>query len=178
MRAIGVASAALLGVAALTLTSPAPAAAGEEEGNITPFGFSVQPSTVAPGGQVTLLLRRDGGCKGNATVSSGVFDTVTIPHRQSAATTRVDWDAKPGAVYQVTFTCDGVSGHTDLGITAGRPADLTRPPAPVHRGVKAGVGGSAAGFDLHEIGLGAALITGSVGAAWYVSRRRGATGDS
>ncbi|MEU1037996.1 hypothetical protein ACFYP4_11335 [Streptomyces sp. NPDC005551] len=176
MRAIGVASAALLGVTALTLTAPT-ATAGEEERDITPFGFSVQPSTVAAGGQVTLLLRRDGGCKGNATVSSGVFDTVTIPHRQSSATATVDRDAKPGAVYQVTFTCDGVSGHTDLGIAAGHPDGPSRPLAPVHQGVKAGIGGSVAGFDVQQIGLGAALIAGSVGAAWYVSRRR-ATGDS
>jgi hypothetical protein len=177
MRAIRVASAALLGVTALTFTAPA-AVAGDTNNNITPFGFSVQPSTIAAGGQVSLVLRRDGGCRGHATVTSGVFDTVTIPQGQSQATATVDWDAKPGAVYQVTFTCDGASGHTDISIATGRTSNPTHEPAPVQRGVRAGVGGSVAGFDLHEIGLGTALIAGSVGAAWYMSRRRSAPGDS
>jgi hypothetical protein len=181
MHAIRVASAALLGVTALTFTAPA-AVAGDGDGNnnITPFGFSVQPSTIAAGGQVSLLLKRDGGCKGNATVSSGVFDTVTIRQGQSQATALVDWDAKPGALYEVTFTCDGMSGHTDLTIATGRTNNNVPNPnpnqnqnqVPVQRGVRAGVGGSIAGFDLKEIGLGSALIAGSVGAAWYMSRRR------
>jgi hypothetical protein len=38
--------------------------------------------------------------------------------------------------------------------------------------VHAGEGGTVAGFDLKEIGLGAALIAGSVGAAYHFSRRR------
>ncbi|MFE9768740.1 hypothetical protein ACFYPC_30210 [Streptomyces sp. NPDC005808] len=177
MRAIRVASAALLGVTALTFTAPA-AFAGDENNNITPFGFSVQPSTVAAGGQVSLLLKRDGGCRGRATVTSGVFDTVTIPQGQSSATAKVDWDAKPGAVYEVTFTCDGVSGHTDLTIATGRSGDSTHYPVPVQRGVRAGVGGTVGGFDLKEVGLGAALIAGSVGAAWYMSRRRTSADDS
>ncbi|MDX6361620.1 MAG: hypothetical protein QOC85_623, partial [Streptomyces sp.] len=63
-------------------------------------------------------------------------------------------------------------------IAGGRPNNPTHTPAPVQRGVRAGVGGSVASFDLHEIGLGAALIAGSVGAAWYMSRRRSTPGDS
>ncbi|MFD4525871.1 hypothetical protein ACFWP7_18470 [Streptomyces sp. NPDC058470] len=177
MRAIRVASAALLGVTALTFTAPA-AFAGDENNNVTPFGFSVQPSTVAAGGQVSLLLKRDGGCRGRATVTSGVFDTVTIQQSQSSATATVDWDAKPGAVYEVTFTCDGVSGHTDLTIATGRSGDSTHNPVPVQRGVRAGVGGTVGGFDLKEVGLGTALIAGSVGAAWYMSRRRTSADDS
>jgi hypothetical protein len=39
-------------------------------------------------------------------------------------------------------------------------------------GVRAGEGGTVAGFDLKEVGMGAALIAGSVGAAYYLSRRR------
>lgn len=168
MRAIRVASAALLGVGALALSAPSAVARGDN--NITPFGFSVLPSTIAAGGQVTLQLDRDnGGCTGSATVSSGVFDTITIPGNRSSATAVVDWDAKPGAVYKVTFACDGVSGSTDLTIATGR----TNPtPYPYNRGVHAGEGGTVAGFDLKEIGLGAALIAGSVGAAYHFSRRR------
>ncbi|MHC3467495.1 hypothetical protein ACYF6T_02160 [Streptomyces sp. 7R007] len=166
MRAIRVASAALLGAGALVCSAPAAVA-----GNVTPFGFSVLPSTIAAGGQVTLQLDRDGGCRGAATVTSAVFDTVTIAQGRSSATAKVDWDAKPGAVYQVTFTCDGVSGSTDLTIAGGRPVGPTPVPNP-HRGVHAGQGGSIAGFDGKEIGLGAALIAGSVGAAYHFSRRR------
>lgn len=172
MRAIRVASAALLGLTALAFS--APAAVARSDNNITPFGFSVLPSTVAAGGQVTLLLERDhGGCKGSATVTSAVFDTITIPSHKSQAVAVVDWDARPGAVYRVTFTCDGVSGSTSLAIAGGRPVGPT--PEPLHpgRGVQAGEGGSLAGFDLKEIGMGAALIVGSVGAAYHFSRRRG-----
>ncbi|MDN3026986.1 hypothetical protein [Streptomyces sp. S.PB5] len=172
MRAIRVASAALLGVSALALSAPAAAAKGDN--NITPFGFSVQPSTIAAGGQVTLQLDRDnGGCVGSATVSSAVFDTITIPGNRSSATAVVDWDARPGAVYKVTFSCDGASGSTNLTIATGRTSPAPTPyPYYPNRGVHAGEGGTIAGFDLKEIGLGAALIVGSVGAAYHFSRRR------
>ncbi|MEV6505159.1 hypothetical protein [Streptomyces sp. NPDC051642] len=176
MRAIRVASAALLGISALALSAPVAVAKGDGNHNITPFGFSVQPSTIAAGGQVTLQLDRDqGGCKGSATVSSGVFDTVRISPGQSSATAMVDWDARPGAVYQVTFTCDGVSGSTGLTIASGRTNNNIQPLQPaqqIPRGVHAGEGGSIAGFDLKELGIGAALIAGSVGAAYHFSRRR------
>jgi len=171
MRAIRVASAALLGVTALTLTAPAALAKGDND--ITPFGFSVLPSTIAAGGQVTLRIdRNDGGCKGPATVTSAVFDTVTIHPSHSQATAVVDWDAKPGAMYQVTFTCDNVSGSTELTIAGGRPTSHPVPQPFPPGGVHAGEGGSIAGFDLKEIGLGAALIAGSIGAAYHLSRRR------
>ncbi|MGC0398552.1 hypothetical protein RKD27_001196 [Streptomyces sp. SAI-126] len=170
MRAIGVASAALLGVTALAFSAPAATAKGDN--NITPFGFSVLPSTIAPGGQVTLLLERDhGGCKGSATVTSAVFDTITIPSHKSQATAVVDWDAKPGAVYHVTFTCDGVSGSTGLTIAGGRVGPTPVPLNP-DRGVHAGEGGSFAGLDVKELGMGALLIVGSIGAAYHFSRRR------
>ncbi|MEV0227718.1 hypothetical protein [Streptomyces sp. NPDC050704] len=171
MRAIRVASAALLGVTALTLTAPAAVARDDGDRNVTSFGFDVSPATIAAGGRATLSVN---GCGSEAKVSSGVFDTVTIPKGQPSATATVDWDAKPGAVYQVTFQCGNESGHTDLTIATGRPGNPTQ--VPVHRGVKAGVGGGAGGFDLGEIGLGAALIAGSVGAAYYWRRRTGEHG--
>jgi hypothetical protein len=171
MRAIRVASAALLGVTALSLTAPAAVARNDGDRNITSFGFDVSPTTIAAGGRVTLSVD---GCKADTKVSSGVFDTVTIPRWQSSATVTVDWDAKPGAVFKVTFQCGNESGHTDLTIATGRPSDPTH--VPVHRGVKAGAGGTSDGFDLGEIGLGTALIAGSVGAAYYWSRRR--TGEN
>jgi hypothetical protein len=172
MLAIRVASAALLGVGALALSAPAAVAHGDGHGHgITPFGFSVVPSTVAAGGQVTLQVNRDHNCRGPVTVTSPVFDTATIRTGHAAAMRTVDWDAKPGAVYRVTFTCDGVRGSTDLTI-AGRRTDHHKPlPFNPHRGVQAGAGGSAAGFDLKELGMGAALIAGSLGAAYHFSRR-------
>ncbi|MFI9155116.1 hypothetical protein [Streptomyces sp. NPDC053367] len=170
MRAIRVASAALLCVTALGCSAPA-VAKGDE--NITPVGFSVLPSTITAGGRITLLVDRDrGGCKGTVTVSSGIFETVSIHAGRSSASTTVDWEARAGAMYRVTFTCDGVSGSTDLAIAGGRPVGPTPMPLTPPRGVHAGEGGSLAGFDLKEIGLGAALIAGSVGAAYHFSRRR------
>ncbi|WP_405866357.1 hypothetical protein [Streptomyces sp. NBC_00005] len=182
MRAIRVASAALLGISALALSAPAAVARGDDH-NITPFAFSVLPSTVAAGGKVTLHVNRDGGCKGPATVRSAVFDTVTIRPGHSWGTAMVDRDAKPGAVYRVRFTCDGASGSTDLTIVGGRPhhptpVPVNPTPVPINpnRGVKAGVGGSIAGFDLKELGMGVALIAGSIGAAYHFSRRRSEDG--
>ncbi|WP_369032202.1 MULTISPECIES: hypothetical protein [Streptomyces] len=171
MRAIRVASAALLGVTALTLASPA-AHAAVSDNSVTSFGFSVVPSTIAAGGQVTL---RVDNCNDDTRVSSGVFDPVTIPKGQSSVTAKVDWDAEPGAAYRVTFTCGGENGHTDLTIAGGNPGNPTHYPVPIQRGVHAGEGGSVAGFDLKEIGLGAALITGSLAVAYHFSRR--GTGD-
>ncbi|WP_055529821.1 hypothetical protein [Streptomyces graminilatus] len=171
MRGIRVASAALLGVASLALTGfTAPAAqAAVASGGGTSFGFGVEPSTVAAGGQVTLRVEN---CDHHARVSSGVFDPVTIPKGHSSATAEVDWDARPGASYRVTFTCGDESGHTELTIAGGHSGDQTHHPAPVPQGVQAGEGGSVAGFDLKEIGLGAALITGSLAVAYRFSRRR------
>ncbi|MFJ3670148.1 hypothetical protein ACIPSE_27205 [Streptomyces sp. NPDC090106] len=172
MRAIRVASAALLGMTALTLAAPV-AAAGDV--GVTAFRFNVVPSTIAAGGQVTLQVdRSNGDCTGKVIVSSGVFDTVSIKPSQSSRTATVDWDAKPGAVYDVKFTCDGNTASVGLTIAGGR-VNPTTPPYPYpypDRGVHAGEGGTIGGFDLKEIGLGAALIAGSVGAAYHFSRRR------
>ncbi|CAL9594103.1 hypothetical protein SUDANB58_05297 [Streptomyces sp. enrichment culture] len=174
MRAICAASAALLGLTALTSCVPAAGAGG-----ITPFGFGVEPPTVAAGGKVTLWVDRAGdGCKGHATVSAPVFDTVTIPPGRSSARAVVDRDAKPGAVYQVSFACDGTSGATSLTI-AGRPGPGPAPspshsplPPPPDKGVHAGEGGGLDGPDPGEIALGAAFIVGSIGAAYHFWRRR------
>ncbi|MET8690123.1 hypothetical protein ABZV77_38540 [Streptomyces sp. NPDC004732] len=168
MRAIRVASAALLTASALALTAPTASAAAVDEENVTAFGFSISPKTIAAGGQVTLNV--DGCDDGDTKVTSGVFDDTTIPKGQKSATAQVFWDAKPGAMYEVTFTCNGSnpgSDKTDLTIATGRPDNNSH-----HKGVKAGIGGSFGGFDLHEIALGSALILGTLGAAYYKTRRR------
>ncbi|MYW63265.1 hypothetical protein GTY65_04100 [Streptomyces sp. SID8379] len=168
MIAIRTASAAALGLTVLSLTAPS-AAAKESD----PFQVSVSPTTIAAGGQVALYAS---GCNGDTTVSAGIFDSVTIGNGSGQRNATVDWDAKQGAMYTVKFSCSGGGSRTvDLTIASGR-TDPT--PPPVHHGVKAGIGGSLGGFDLHEIGLGAALIAGALGSAYYFSRRRTGDGDA
>ena len=169
MRAIRVASAALLGLTALALSAPV-AHAVRRDNSVTSFGFSVVPSTVAAGGEVTL---RVDNCNCTTPGCPPVSSTRSpSPGVSSSATAKVDWDAKPGATYRVTFTCGGESGHTDLSIAIGRPSEPTQYPLPIQRGVHAGEGGSVAGFDLKEIGMGAALIAGALTVAYHFSRRR------
>ncbi|WP_217552872.1 MSCRAMM family adhesin SdrC [Streptomyces sp. GbtcB6] len=237
MHAIRVASAALLGVGALALSAPAILASDSGDGGRdgTPFGFRVTPTTVTAGGRVSLHLDRGSGCRGAATVTSGVFDTVRIPSERDSVTATVDRDAKSQASYRVTFNCDGSSATTELAIASGASAghgdtdgnghaddqsggndggrtdgrtdsgtgehsagrtetptdsrtdagtdgrtddgsgsgeSLNPQPIPPGRGVQAGEGGSIGGFDVREIGLGAALVVGSVGTAYRLSRRR------
>ncbi|AWI32272.1 hypothetical protein [Streptomyces tirandamycinicus] len=178
MRAIPVASAALMGAAALALTLPTAAAdtADGAGGSVRkqPFSFAVTPSTVAPGGTVTLGVS---GCGTTATASSGVFDTVTIPPRQTA-TARVDLDARRGAVYSVQFTCNNQTGTTDLTISGGGAATpttrstSTAAPRPQPQGVKGGLGGSIGGMNAVEITAGVGLVLAASGGVVYVVRRR------
>lgn len=171
MRVIRAASAALLGAAALALTAPVATAA--PEGNITPFGFSVTPSTIAAGGKVTLSVT---DCDESATASSAVFDNVTIPKGRTATAT-VDFDAKRGAVYKVTFTCDGSSGTTNLTIAGSSPSPRptsTVSPATIAptAGVRGGLGGSVAGVSTAQIVAGTALVMAAATGTIYVARRR------
>jgi len=176
MRAIRVASAALLGFGALAATAPAAHASGDDSG----FWARVVPSVVEPGGQVRLHAN---GCEQSVTVASGVFDTVVIPRWRTTARVTVDRDAKRGAVYEVSFYCGTFWQSADLRIAGGRhePGHRTEPgdrPGLPDKGVKAGAGGTFAGFDLEEIGLGAALVTGAIGTAYHLSRRRPDEGDA
>lgn len=192
MRAIRAASAALLGAAALALTTPAVAMA-TAAAPVTPFGFAVTPSVIAAGGQVTLTVT---GCSSTATAESGVFDDTAIPSGGSARAS-VFWDAKPGAMYEVTFSCNGEEGTTDLTIAGGTPAPTptptrtststpTRTPSPaVTRtpttsstaiappgGVKGGLGGSFIGMNGTELAIGTGLVaTAALGTVLVVRRR-------
>ncbi|MFC9247488.1 hypothetical protein ACFT7S_26830 [Streptomyces sp. NPDC057136] len=177
MRAIRVAPVALLGSVALSLTAPATAAYAVSDSTTKPFTPSVTPSAIAPGGQVTLGAM---GCDRAATASSGVFDTTTIPSGQSATAT-VDWDAKRGAVYQVTFNCGGTVRMASLTITGGATSTPTRTPtttptatstALAPSGVQGGLGGSVDGIDAGEIAAGTALVLAAAGGTVYVMRRR------
>ncbi|WKV70676.1 hypothetical protein AW27_003545 [Streptomyces sp. PCS3-D2] len=167
--------------------TPAQPRAGARAPQVTSFGFTLTPSTVAPGGQVVLAVS---GCNAAySTASSGVFDTVSIARGQSVRAT-VDRDARLGAVYSVSFTCNGETGSADLTIAGGtsrpttsstRTATATAPAANTvttplattsARGVRGGLGGSAAGMDPVELGVGAALFLAAAGGTAYALRRR------
>ncbi|MCX5380224.1 hypothetical protein [Streptomyces sp. NBC_00091] len=100
----------------------APSAPAAEPAQVTSFGFAVTPSTVAPGGQVTLSVTNCDAAY--ATASSGVFDTVSIARGQTVRVT-VDRDARRGALYSVTFTCNGENGSADLTIAGGTTSPST-----------------------------------------------------
>ncbi|MFF8293342.1 hypothetical protein ACF068_29560 [Streptomyces sp. NPDC016309] len=179
MRAIGAASAALLGAAALALTAPAPAVAS---GKFAPGDFAIGPSAVLPGGRVVLTAP---GCSGTAMASSGVFDTVTIPAGRSVTAT-VDRDARQGAVYTVSFTCaGGTPGTVDLTIlratvtpttssTAVPTVTATRTvtTAAPSQGVRGGQGGSIGGLDTGELAAGTGLVVAAATGVVYLLRRR------
>ncbi|GAA2773046.1 hypothetical protein [Streptomyces showdoensis] len=185
MRAIRVATALLaapLATAALALAAPAALAedGGPKDGTghgITSFGFSVTPQTVAPGGTVT--LKADGCEVPSVTVESGVFDTVTLSEGHQGTAT-VDFDAKAGTQYEVTFDCKGERGTTQLTVsgTGGHQDGGT---TGAHKGVKAGFGTAAGadgsdGIGVTEAVTGAVLIVGALGAAVVLIRRRGTSG--
>ncbi|CAM5390587.1 hypothetical protein GCM10010329_57050 [Streptomyces spiroverticillatus] len=179
------AAAAALGAVALTCAvAPAQAADGNQgakkEGSA---GFSVTPSTIAAGGKVTLAAP---GCTGPATVTAGVFNTVVLqPGKTQQAT--VDWDAKPGAMYDVAFTCNGTKGSASLTVVGGAQPTTsstslpsrTTSAAPVTsaspaRGVRGGLGGSIGGMDTTQVAGGAALVVLAVGGTFYAVHRRAA----
>ncbi|MEU9699387.1 hypothetical protein [Streptomyces sp. NPDC047981] len=156
---------------------------GEGTGHdITSFGFSVSPATVAPGGTVTLT---SDGCEvGSVTVTSGIFDTVTLKEGR-AGTATVDVEAKAGAEYQVTFDCkgekgttpltivgDATGGHTTGGHATGGKDGGTTTDTGAHKGVKAGFGGGADAMGATEAVMGGVLIAGALGAGGVLLARR------
>ncbi|MFJ6054018.1 hypothetical protein [Streptomyces sp. NPDC092307] len=162
------------------------ATASEARPTITSFGFTLTPSTVAPGGQTVLAVSRCNAAY--ATASSGVFDTVSIARGQTVRVT-VDRDARRGAVYSVSFTCNGETGSADLTIAGGNTAPTTSStrtgtgtgttlfPTPSSAlGVRGGLGGSIAGMDPLELGAGAGLFLAAAGGAVFALRRRGSDG--
>ncbi|WP_432128664.1 hypothetical protein [Streptomyces sp. bgisy082] len=165
MRAIrAAASAALLGAAAVMTAGPT-ALADEGTGAVTPFGFSVTPETVAPGGIVTLASE---GCEvPSVTVTSGVFDTVTLEEGRPGTAT-VDFGAKAGARYEITFDCQGERGTAALtvagdaareheGAAATEPADGTTGTGTetYDTGTETETYDTGAGTDSHDTGIGA-----------------------
>ncbi|WP_251072517.1 hypothetical protein [Streptomyces sp. ISL-43] len=173
----------------------APVASAAEAAPITSFGFTLTPSTVAPGGQVVLSVT---GCNAAfATASSGVFDTVSIERGKTVRVT-VDRDARRGALYSVSFTCNGETGSADLTIAGGTTRPTTSSTAGTRTGssagtsagtgrsagtgtgasrgtalgVRGGLGGSVAGLDPMELGAGAGLVLGGLVGLGFALRRR------
>ncbi|MGW6686991.1 hypothetical protein [Streptomyces sp. NPDC054961] len=110
----------------------APASAAEAA-PITSFGFAITPSTVAPGGRVVLSVT---GCNAAfATASSGVFDTVSIERGKTVRVT-VDRDARRGAQYSVSFTCNGETGSADLTIAGATSRPTTSSTAGIRPGIR------------------------------------------
>ncbi|MER8002461.1 hypothetical protein [Streptomyces sp. NPDC095613] len=173
MRVIRAMSAALLTVGVFALTAP-PAGAAAAGG--ASFRGAVSPATVAPGGRVTLSVT---GCAASATASAAVFDTVTVPSGRSAAAT-VDWDAEPGSVHTVTFTCAGAHSTARLTIAgAGRTAAATTAPTAASTsltpvGVRGGLGGSMGGGSAAQTATGAGLVVVAITGGVYAVRRRAA----
>ncbi|MFH9264833.1 MULTISPECIES: hypothetical protein [unclassified Streptomyces] len=179
MRAIRVAPLALLGASALTLLAPS-AAHAAPDGATSTFNPTITPSVIAPGGRVTLGA---GGCTGETTVTSGIFDTTTIPSGSTTATATIDADARRGAVYAVTFACGstGTSRNVNLTITGGATSTPTPRPTTVPTasstvlvpgGVRGGLGGSSGTTDTVEVAAGAALVAVAASGALYFARRR------
>ncbi|MER5527895.1 hypothetical protein ABT075_25470 [Streptomyces sp. NPDC002677] len=125
MHVIRLAPAALFGVGALVLGAPAALTddqgdGSRDSGRRASFDVHVTPSTVSAGGRVSLRLNRGDGCRGAATVSSDVFDTVRIPEGRDSVAATVHRDARTQASYRVTFDCDGTRGSTELSIAGSR----------------------------------------------------------
>jgi hypothetical protein len=205
MRATRIAStaaatAAALGVVALTgIGTPASAADGDSGSDraapgaaAAAYAFSVTPSSIAAGGQVTL---RAGGCPGSATVTSAAFPLAVVQPGQTTRTT-VGQRVTSGAVYDVKFVCNDGQGSGSRSVpltvmgTGGAPTTSStslpaRSASPVTsvspvvsaspaRGVRGGLGGSIGGMDTTEIAAGAALVALAAAGSFYAVRRRSA----
>ncbi|MFG3409959.1 hypothetical protein [Streptomyces sp. NPDC048142] len=179
MRAIRVAPLALLGAGALTLLAPS-AAHAAPDGAASTFNPTISPSVIAPGGRVTLGA---GGCTGETTITSGIFDTATIPSGSTTTTATVDTDARRGAVYAVTFSCGSTGTSRNVNLTITGSATSTPTPTPttvptasstalVPSGVRGGLGGSSGTTDTVEVAAGAALVVAAASGALYFARRR------
>ncbi|MFF4144098.1 hypothetical protein ACFY0A_22395 [Streptomyces sp. NPDC001698] len=142
MRVIGVVSAALLGVGALTFCAPAAVASG---GDGRSYGNGGGDSRSYGGGGGGNEDRYGGGGGGGGNSYGGGGGS--------------------------SYGGNGRSGYggDDEGSFGGRGGGGSEH---LRHGVRAGVGGTVAGFDLKQIGLGTALIGGSVGTAYCLSRRR------
>ncbi|MGW5129575.1 hypothetical protein ACWEQ7_37180 [Streptomyces sp. NPDC004069] len=141
MRVIGVVSAALLGVGALTFCAPAAVASGGDGGRSYGGGGG--------GGDSRSYSSGGGGDEGRS-YSGGDSRSYSGSGNGSGSGRSGYGDDDEGR-----FGGRGDSGSEHF-----------------QHGVRAGVGGTGTGFDLKQIGMGTVLIGGSIGTAYYFSRRR------
>ncbi|MHA6758629.1 hypothetical protein [Streptacidiphilus sp. PAMC 29251] len=181
MRAARLIAGTVLTVSALSLTAPIAFAAdgGGTASNVTPFAFKIFPTTVKPGGNIGLGVS---GCDaGSATASAGVFDTVKLPSTGTAGeyvgAATIDADAKPGAQYDVKFTCGSSSGTTTLTVAAATTPTTTPTAVTPTGAVKTGLGGGSNSDNSAELAAGGALAAVALGALGLTAARRRRTGD-
>ncbi|WP_415949392.1 hypothetical protein [Streptomyces sp. KLOTTS4A1] len=173
-KAAASAAACLTGGCVLALGA-APATVADDRGDLDTLGWrvGVSPATVKPGGTVTLT---SSGCQEpTVTAEAAVFDLVELDEGRPAKV-RVFKDAKPAAAFQITFTCKMKTKKATLTIAddggSVRPTHHSAQP-PVHKGVRAGTGGTFDQSDVIQLALGGALVAGALGASVYWARRRG-----
>ncbi|MFF8030802.1 hypothetical protein [Streptomyces sp. NPDC016626] len=177
----GVAGPALAVAAAGLLAAPAHAAGADAPAG-HPHGTSagsleVYPSSVAPGGQVTVntaACDAERPAAGDASaVGAGRFTLATRPHEPGlAGLFQVPPGAQPGT-YEIVATCAGsdrrVAGDLEVTLTPGAQRVYPR------GSVKTGVGG-ALGPDPVQTAAGVtALAVAAAGGTWLLHRR--ARGD-
>ncbi len=165
-------TAAAILVGGCVLALGAPPAAAADDGEAWGWKVGVSPATVKPGGTVTLT---SSGCQEpTVKAEAAVFDVVELNEGKSAQAWIFD-DAKPAAEYEVTFTCKRQTKKATLRIADDggtvRPTHHGTQP-PIHKGVKAGSGGTFDQSDLVQLALGGALVAGALGASLYWARRR------
>ncbi|MBD0837539.1 MULTISPECIES: hypothetical protein [unclassified Streptomyces] len=166
-------TARLLTGSVLAVAAAAPAYAADGQ------GLEVYPSSVVPGGQVTV---NTSACAGGGTaagdasaVGAGAFTLAPSTHEEDAiGQFRVPPSAQPGT-YEITATC--AEGGRRVTVTGDLVVTLASQRQQVHpRGsVKTGVGG-ALGPDPVQTAAGvAALAVAAAGGTWLLHRR--ARGD-
>jgi hypothetical protein len=180
MRAAGLIAGSVLTASAFALGAPMAMAAtgGGTASNVTPFAFKIFPTTVQPGGSIGLGVS---GCDAtSASASAGVFDTVNLPSTgttgEFVGATTVDADAKPGAQFQVTFTCGSSSGTTTLTIAAAgaatATATATSTAATPTGAVMTGLGGASTSMSPGEVAAGSAVLAAALGGLGLAAVRR------
>ncbi|MCX4525680.1 MULTISPECIES: hypothetical protein [unclassified Streptomyces] len=152
-RLIALAAATLVAAAAspVTLAHAAPSA-------------SVSPTSVAPGGRVSLNITGCGTKTGRAT-SRAFGDVQLTPGNLEASNLfggATVYANTPNGSYPVTFECGGAGGQSvtvSLNVTSGA--------------ARGGLGGSVDSMSRGQIAVGGSLVAAALGAGIWVVRRRG-----
>lgn len=177
MRTASLIAGSLLTASTLALSAPlALADSGGTASNVTPFGFQIDPTTAAPGGNIGLGVS---DCDaGSATASSSILGTVKLPSTgtkgEYVGAATLGANAKPGK-YAVKFTCGSSSGTTTLTVSGTTTTSASATATAVPNGaVKTGLGGGSTSMSPAETAAGAALVGVALIGGVAISRRRNA----